>query len=580
MKKDKKVTAAPAGAPSKSTRKLEPRSGSVVISDNLFKVLRWRDEVRGIDLLGIDFRRLGEGTISTILLEMSSTVTPSAIASALLNGGASLPQDKRDRDQLISSLVGRIPATAGVLASRSGWHDDAFLLGRRAFGASRSKLRHRAAATGRLSKFASKRGLFSEWTQNVAKPARHSSIASFAIMAALAAPLSRFAGLDEGVVFGLCGPSSTGKTTALAAAQSVLGPSAALPDWNLTDRALEELAASHCDLPLVLDDLERFRSNSGNRASSLSSRLHRFTGGQSTLYAEMVQPSLPTLEWQAWGLSSSPRSLREEFARDRQVPTLGDQVRWIDLFVAPPEHGGIWDLNQPDETAKSAAQRSEELKAATQRYYGTAMLKWIRHLVAVQETLAGDISTMVDFFIAEVCPSASDVERRIARKIGVVYAAGDMARSKGILPWKKSHCLGTCRRIFERAQQARQEAVADVRAAHARFLSALRDEDVIPVVGVGERPQFRDDASFVGYRKIAEETECLNIRQSYLEGIYGASFSPFLAELRQVGALLVGHGGKTGSQLRVHVDGSCTKKRVLRFDTQLLMEFLNRISLP
>ncbi|MBX9453297.1 MAG: DUF927 domain-containing protein [Mesorhizobium sp.] len=580
MKKDKKVTSTPAGAPSKSARKIGTESESETHFDNLFKVLRWRDHAQGLDLLGIDFRRSGDGRINTVLLEMSARDTPSKIASALLDRGASLPEDKRDREQLISSLIGRIPATPGVLASRSGWHSGAFLLGRKEFGASRSELRSKVAVTGRLANFASKRGLLSEWTQRVAKPARHSSIASFTIMAALAAPLSRFAGLDEGVVFGLCGPSSTGKTTALQAAQSVLGPSVALADWNLTDRALDELAAAHSDLPLVLDDLERFRASSGNRASSLSGRLHKFTGGQSTMYAATVQPSLPMLEWQGWALSSSPRSLRQEFALNRREPSLGDLVRWIDLVVEPAQQGGIWDLAEPNELAASAAARSEELKVATGKFYGTAMRKWIRHLVAVHETLPDEMSTLVEFFVAEVCPSASGVERRIARKIGVVYAAGVMARSKGILPWKKSHCLGTCRRIFERARQARQEAVADVRAAHARFLSTLRDGDVIPVVGVGERPQFRDDASFVGYRQIAEGTECLNIRQSYLEGIYGASFSPFLAELRQVGALLVGHGGKTGSQVRVHVDGSCTKKRVLRFDTQLLMEFLNRIGLP
>lgn len=395
-------------------------------------------------------------------------------------------------------------------------------------------------------------------------------------MAALAAALSRFASLDEGVVFGLCGPSSTGKTTALQAAQSVLGPSVALADWNLSDRALQELAAAHSDLPLVLDDLERFRTNGGTRAASLSKRLHTLTGGQATLYAATVQGSLPKLNWQAWALSSSPRNLREEFARDRQVPTLGDTVRWIDLVVAPPEQGGIWDRIGPDSTSRTAAQKSEELKDAARQFYGTAMQKWIRHLVGIHQTLPVATSALVDTFVAEVCPSASDVERRIARKIGVVFAAGHMAVAQSILPWKQVHCLRTCRRIFEQSQQTRQQAAADGRAAHVRFLSTLRDENAVPVLSAGERPQLDDDASFIGYRRITKGADYLYIRHSYLESIYGASLTQFLVELRHAGALHGGHGGKTGAQVRVDVNGTLTKVRVLRIDTKLVTELLHR----
>ncbi|MFN9977202.1 MAG: DUF927 domain-containing protein, partial [Phycisphaerae bacterium] len=54
------------------------------------------------------------------------------------------------------------------------------------------------------------------------------------------------------------GPSSCGKSTLLQAAGSVFGGGGLrgwVRSWRATDNALESVAAAHCDLPLLLDEM-------------------------------------------------------------------------------------------------------------------------------------------------------------------------------------------------------------------------------------------------------------------------------------------------------------------------------------
>ena len=104
------------------------------------------------------------------------------------------------------------------------------------------------------------RGTLAQWQENVARPCEGNPILIFGLLAALAAPLLKHAGMDSGG-FHLYGNSSTGKTTALQCAASVWGCGAdpATSDgshirkWHATANALEGIAAAHNDGLLALD---------------------------------------------------------------------------------------------------------------------------------------------------------------------------------------------------------------------------------------------------------------------------------------------------------------------------------------
>jgi len=81
----------------------------------------------------------------------------------------------------------------------------------------------------------------------------------FAASAALAGPLLKLCAEQPGG-FHFAGGSSTGKTTALHLAGSVLGGGGKrgfLHSWRSTSNGLESIAEAHNDLTLILDELSR-----------------------------------------------------------------------------------------------------------------------------------------------------------------------------------------------------------------------------------------------------------------------------------------------------------------------------------
>ncbi|HOJ23186.1 MAG TPA: DUF927 domain-containing protein, partial [Armatimonadota bacterium] len=92
----------------------------------------------------------------------------------------------------------------------------------------------------------------------LATPAARGALVSGKMLAAvllgLASMLLEFSGIESGGI-NLKGSSSTGKTTALAAAASLFGGPSYVNRWRATSNGLESLAALHNDTLLILDEL-------------------------------------------------------------------------------------------------------------------------------------------------------------------------------------------------------------------------------------------------------------------------------------------------------------------------------------
>lgn len=534
---------------------------------------RWRDQISGTDLLEVRFPAAGGGEGSA-LFPISVVDARQRLIAGLRDNGALLPMDQQSRDAIIGGILAAIPDEPGLQAGRSGWHDNVFLYAEDPINGAANKIRLRDDIALKVSELGVTGGTLSRWQAKVARPAAKSTYVSFAIAAALAAPISGFAELDEGAVFNFHSKSSTGKTTALLAALSVAGKAKKLPDWNASGRALHERSAAHSDLPMVLDDLERFRADEGGRVRSLSNRLHTITGGRSSSLSTVVRDSLPELEWFAWVLSSGPLSLREEFERERLEPSLGDERRWIDIKVPPEESGGIWDRVTPGETPRQLAERSEAVKSACRSNYGIPMKRWLRHLTANYTTISGEVRAHVDQYVALACPRASGPERSIARKFGAVYAAGQIAVQIGLLPWTPAFVLDVCRDL--RASNALTASRRDVAVSQARsaLKAAVIDRQRVPVLGSGQ-PSFLSDDSFDGFRQVRNGVEVLFLRWETIDRVCGAASEKILRDLRDAGALRGGQGGKKTLQVRLMLNGQESKLRFLAFDPHLFAAALS-----
>ena len=99
-------------------------------------------------------------------------------------------------------------------------------------------------------------GDVSAWVAGIAPFAAKSNFVTFAICAALAAPLVPYSGLPENPIFNLFGDSSVGKTTGVKVGQAVAGPTGQIQQWNNSARRFDEIAAEHNHLLLVLNAIE------------------------------------------------------------------------------------------------------------------------------------------------------------------------------------------------------------------------------------------------------------------------------------------------------------------------------------
>ncbi|TIL35965.1 DUF927 domain-containing protein [Mesorhizobium sp.] len=533
-------------------------------------VRRYADGASGAHLLGLSFPTFGGGR-GKLLLPMSTTAAPREIVKALIDRGADWPNDAAQQERSIGQIISAVPDQACVLSGTSGWVDDVFMFGKLAIGAHKGAYRvheHLIRGTERLAK---KAKTSDTWKRSVAKSAAKSSYAAFTIMQALAAPLLIFADLPEGAIFHFGGSGSTGKTTALMAGASVYGAAHPLPGWQAGERGLHERAAANSDLQLILDDTEKLPVTSRNRYQEIASIAHTLTSGESRDYAQSVQKTLPKLQWRCWAVSSGPNIMEREFAGASHNWSDGDRARWIDIPVPSKNEGGVWDRVPAKESFKARGKRSNDLFRRTNRAYGAIGRQWIRLVQEKRQDFAVNLPREIDRFVDRVCPTGGGVERRIAAKFGLVYAAGRLATRQGLLPWSGNLPLKICMRLYLRCMAINGGMERALDAAKAQLLTAIKDGDRFPIA-TDARPALPNN--FEGYRRLKSGGTELVITQAAFRSITGSSATGLLREFQADVVLESGHGKRSAKQVRVNIDGRTSKHRMLVFSYDRLLTAL------
>lgn len=182
------------------------------------------------------------------------------VYARLMDAGLFIAPGRKARERLAEYLTRANPKARVRVVDRLGWHDTpggrAFLLPDGAIGAAGAD--RVMLQTDRPDAFPplAQSGTLDEWKREIAERAVGNSRLAFSIAVALAAPLLGLLNA-EGGGFHLRGPSSVGKSTALAAAGSVWGGGGLRgwsKSWRATDNSLEAVAAAHCDLLLCLGE--------------------------------------------------------------------------------------------------------------------------------------------------------------------------------------------------------------------------------------------------------------------------------------------------------------------------------------
>jgi putative DNA primase/helicase len=529
-------------------------------------LIRLASTIHDIDddqyFIEIEFRDV-EGNTKRTVLPRSLIRSGSKALDELLQRGANLPGGHGAGTQL-RELLSAAPGPVKRVTGRIGWHGQSFVLFDVTIGPDSETLRYRGNERPQEDMV---KGSVEGWRRQLRAPCRASSYLVFGIAVGFAGPLLELIGQDEGGTFYLFGESSTGKTLATLAGQSVIGAASrtSLITHDITPRALEEAAAAHNDLMLVLEEIDRSPGTETERRKHVRQVGHTLAAGVGRRRSAKAtqDSSLANLYWRFFSLWSGEFPLDAEFLGEAR--RRGEIVRLIEIPVPNRKKGGIFDRKET--TDLSSGELAKAVEAAVRDNYGFPIRAFLDCLVADREGYTKRATILVERFIRRVGGQSDPWTQRFATKFAVVYAAARIAAEMKIAPWPKGHAFKCVAGIYRRARNVvatPEEALADL--LH-RLAANATSKSRFPVLKKGKAlPKGAKKKAWGIRRKTPGTPPNLAVRSKKLNELvrprrHAAAVRQLLTE---GGYTVPGKEGRLVSQLKVEGFGSSAKPYFVR----------------
>lgn len=226
----------------------------------------------------------------------------------LAAGGLNISSTFSMRNALASYLGETTTDLRARGVDKTGWHQCqdgyVFVLPDQAVGESKEVVRFQAETVSRAYAAA---GTAGGWREKVAALCAGNSRCLLALCAGFGAMLLEFSGLESGGI-NFKGSSSTGKTTALAAAASLFGPPSYVNRWRATSNGIESLAALHNDTLLIMDELAQVDPREAGEIA------YMLANGQGKQRSARTGSAKPRQSWQLLLLSAGEIGLAQHMA--------------------------------------------------------------------------------------------------------------------------------------------------------------------------------------------------------------------------------------------------------------------------
>ncbi|MGX5851391.1 hypothetical protein ACWGTO_30570, partial [Mesorhizobium sp. PL10] len=243
-------------------------------------------------------------------------------------------------------------------------------------------------------------------------------------------------------------------------------------------------------------------------------------------------------------------------------------VRFIDIAVPSAERGGIFNH-------ANGASLIEELEDALDKVYGGPFRSWL--LFLMKENPRASVRRLIDEFVSKVGPR-SNLEKRAARKFGLLYAAGALAVEANILTWPTARPLNVMRRLFARwrshnPRPDRTDPLVEFQrllGAKGCIIKAKSNEVVVP-----------DASRLIGVEAPYKGKPVLGLLKGGLERSLGPEHaSAVLSWLKRTHLVFGGPGGLQGTQLPIVlvIDGKRKRPRLLLVDPAALRSNLATVA--
>jgi putative DNA primase/helicase len=352
----------------------------------------------------------------------------SALCAPLAAEGLDIARDQQRA--FANYLSGAQPAGRVTVVTRTGWHtingEDVFVLPGQCIGPKRAGgVFLDGAAHGPYEA----KGTLGDWREGVGTLAAGHTIPMLAISTALAGPLLQLAGLEGGGV-NLFGRSSQGKTTCLQAAASVWGRGGSpgfVRAWRATANGLEGAAAQFTDTVMPLDELSVVDAREAAQA------FYGLANGQGKQRAGRDGSLRAPKSWRLLYLSSGELAAEAKLTETpERKARAGQLVRILDV---PADRGAGFGVFNDGGPLGDAAALSKAMQLAATSAYGTAGPEFVRRLMA-ESVAADDVRGLLSQFVAATIPASADGQvERAAQRFGLIFAAGELATTFGIVPW-------------------------------------------------------------------------------------------------------------------------------------------------
>lgn len=346
------------------------------------------------------------------------------------------------RPLVLEYLQTQSPVKRARTTSRTGWHgasdDLVFVLPDGAIGASLDEWIFESGAPD-ASPF-TQRGTLRQWRDNVASLCAGNSRLVFAVSTAFASPLLHLIGEESGG-FHYRGSSSDGKTTALRAAGSVCGSPEYMQRWRTTDNGLEALAMTHCDAPLLLDELKQIDAKVAGETA------YMLANGSGKARANQSGGARTIARWRLIFLSAGELSLSQHMAEVGKKVHAGQELRLADI---PADAGAGLGCFEELHNQPNGHEFAKALAAVMGKYYGTAFPEFVRQALSARETLGTSLrEAQAVFEKSTLTNTASGQARRAAARFALVGAAGEFATEWGITGWNAGESMKAAQSCFK-----------------------------------------------------------------------------------------------------------------------------------
>lgn len=281
--------------------------------------------------------------------------------------------------------------------------------------------------------------------------------------------------------------------------------------------------------------------------------------------------AFPSLTWFCFGVSTGPDALAE-IAQRIGSKRSGERARFFDLAVPPSAQGGIFGatLSGTREVIEDSAEVIAKIESAITENHGVLLDAWIKFLLSKDQSAR--VRSLVAEFVKMTAGGERGLETRIARKFGVMYAAGVIAIEAGLLPWPVDWARDAVRYCYDLARDARDPNASAVEAGLKAIARALKIRERFPRHDAAERktPLLTEAALGLRISNNAKSRSFIFPDRLGLVGIKDLKLKHLVLEkARELGLIVSSNNATSSVQLRVRT----TKQKVQKLRAWRLRRF-------